>query len=52
MDAADGEEELADGIRKAAAAAKKAIAPFDELNILQTDFGGGGDGGTAVYLMG
>ena len=41
IDAADGEEELADGIGKAAAAAKKAIAPFDELNVLQSNLGGG-----------
>lgn len=42
MDAADGEEDLADGIGKAAAAAKKAIAPFDELNMLQSNLGNGG----------
>ena len=42
MDAADGEEELADGIGKAAAAAKKALAPFDELNVLQSNLGSGG----------
>lgn len=42
LDAADGQEELADGIGKASNAAKKALAPFDELNILQQNMGGSG----------
>lgn len=37
IDAAEGEETLADGINEAANAAKKAVAPFDELNVLQQD---------------
>lgn len=44
-DAAEGEEKLADGIGKAAKAAKKALAPFDELNILQQNLATGGSGG-------
>lgn len=40
--AADAENELAAGITGAANAAKKAQAGFDELNILQSDTGGGG----------
>ena len=52
--AAKGEKDLGKGIDKAAKAAKKAIAPFDELNILQKNLidgskgspgkGGGGGG--------
>lgn len=42
VNAADAEEDLADGIGEAANAAKKALAPFDELNILQSDLGSGG----------
>ena len=41
IDAADGEGKLADGIGKAAKAAKGALAPFDELNILQQNLGSG-----------
>ncbi len=40
FDAAEGEEELADGIGKATKAAKKALAPFDEINQIQEDMGG------------
>nr|WP_312578217.1 hypothetical protein [Sedimentibacter sp.] len=36
IDAAQGEEELADGIGEAEKAAKKATASFDDLNILQS----------------
>lgn len=45
--AADAENELAAGITGAANAAKKAQAGFDELNILQSDTGGGGGGGAS-----
>lgn len=45
--AADAENELAAGITGAANAAKKAQAGFDELNILQSDTGGGGSGGAS-----
>jgi len=45
LGAADGQEKLADGIGKAAKAAKKALAPFDELNILQQNLATGGSGG-------
>ena len=48
--AADAENELAAGITGAANAAKKAQAGFDELNILQSDTGGGG--GSASGGMG
>ena len=44
-DAADAEKDLSKGIDKAAKAAKRALAPFDELNILQGGLGGGGTGG-------
>jgi len=40
VDAADGEQELTDGIGDAANAAKKALAPFDELNVLQSNLSG------------
>lgn len=50
FDAAEGEEELADGIGKAAKAAQKALAPFDELNILQQNMGAGGVGGSVSGL--
>ena len=36
--------------RKAAKAAKGAIAPFDELNILQQNLASGGSGGTSGGL--
>ncbi|GFN35382.1 hypothetical protein [Tepidimicrobium xylanilyticum] len=45
LGAADGQEKLADGIGKAAKAARKALAPFDELNILQQNLASGGSGG-------
>jgi hypothetical protein len=38
-EAATGEQEFADGITAASKAAKKALAPFDELNVLQQDTG-------------
>ena len=48
-DAAEGEEDLASGIDKAAKAAKKALAPFDELNILQNNMNdGSGSGGGGI----
>lgn len=47
FDAAEGEEALADGIGEAAKAAKKALASFDELNVLQNNLTGGGSGGLA-----
>ena len=43
-DAAAGEDDLAKGIDKASKAAKNALMPFDELNILQDDLGSGGGG--------
>jgi hypothetical protein len=50
LGAADGQEKIADGIGKAAKAAKGAIAPFDELNILQQNLASGGSGGTSGGL--
>jgi hypothetical protein len=44
-DATDSEIDLSKGIDKGAKSAKKALAPFDELNILQNSLGSG-DGGT------
>lgn len=41
FDATEGQEDLADGIGKATKAAQKALAPFDELNILQQNMGSG-----------
>ena len=43
-DAADSENDLAKGIDKAAKAAKGALMPFDELNILQDSLSSGGSG--------
>lgn len=43
-DAADSENDLAKGIDKAAKAARGALMPFDELNILQQNLGTGGSG--------
>ena len=43
-DAAAAENALAAGISGAAAAAKKSTAGFDELNVLQSNAGGGGSG--------
>lgn len=47
IEATEGEEDLADGIGKATKAAKKALASFDELNILQNNLAGGGSEGLA-----
>ena len=44
-EAADAENNLAAGISNAAKAAKKSLAGFDELNILQSSDSGGGGGG-------
>lgn len=44
-DAADSEYDLASGISAAGNAAKKALAPFDELNILQNNLSSGGGAG-------
>lgn len=49
MGAADGENELADGINKAATAAKKALAKFDELDVLQNNMGSGSGGGAINF---
>jgi len=51
-DAAESEESLADGIGSAASAAKKAMAAFDELNILQRNLGSGGSGLNALDGIG
>jgi hypothetical protein len=45
LEAASGETALAGGIKKAGAEAKKAIAGFDDLNVLQTSLASGVDGG-------
>lgn len=46
-EAAEAENNLAAGIKNAAKAAKKSLAGFDELNILQSNTGGGsGSGGS------
>ncbi len=50
--AADGQEELADGIGKVTKAAKGALAPFDELNILQQNMGGGSGGIPSIGGLG
>jgi len=42
-DATDSEFDLADGIEKAGKAAKKALAPFDELNTIQNNLKDGSD---------
>ena len=44
-EAAEAENNLAAGISNAAKAAKKSLSGFDELNILQSDSGGGSGGG-------
>lgn len=44
-DAAAAENDLASGIGNAAKAAKKSLAGFDELNVLQSNSGSGGAGG-------
>ncbi|AMJ40384.1 hypothetical protein [Anaerotignum propionicum] len=41
LDAAEGQEGLADGIKSASAAAKNALANFDDLDVLQNNLGGG-----------
>lgn len=43
-DAAKNQKKLGKGIKDAAKAAKGALAPFDELNILQQNLAGGGSG--------
>lgn len=45
--AAAGEQELADGTKAAAKAAKTATASIDELNVLQQDTGSAGSGGSS-----
>lgn len=40
--AAGGAEELAEGVEEAGKEAKKALAPFDDLNVLAKETGGGG----------
>lgn len=52
IDAADGEDKLAKGIEKAGKAARKALMPFDELNILQKDVGSGKGGGLGNFNTG
>lgn len=42
-DAEEAQLDLGDSIKDAAKQAKKALAPFDELNVLMTDMGKGGD---------
>ena len=44
---AEAEKELADGIGAAGKAAKKAIAGFDELNVLQSNTGSGSESGAS-----
>lgn len=46
--AAAGEQELADGTKAAAKAAKTATASIDELNVLQQDTGSAGFGGSSA----
>lgn len=46
-EAAEAENNLAAGISNAAKAAKKSLAGFDELNILQSNDSGSGDGGSS-----
>lgn len=45
-DAAKKQKDLGKGIKDAAKAAKGALAPFDELNILQQNLAGSGNGGS------
>lgn len=49
-DAADSEIDLSSGIDKATKSAKKALAPFDELNILQSGLGGDDFGGSGINI--
>ena len=51
-DAAKKQKELGKGIKNAAKAAKGALAPFDELNILQQNLAGGGSGTGGVGGLG
>ena len=51
-DASDSEIDLSSGIDKAAKSAKKALAPFDELNILQSGLGSGDLSGLNVGSIG
>ena len=46
--AAAGEQELADGTKAAAKAARTATASIDELNVLQQDTGSAGSGGSSA----
>lgn len=45
LDAADAEDELADATKAAGKAAKKSLAAWDDLNVLQQDTASGGSGG-------
>jgi len=47
-DAADSEIDLSDGVDKAGKAAKKALAPFDELNLLQSSLASGSGGASGL----
>ena len=47
--AIDAEDELADSIGKSAKAAMKAIAPFDELNVIRTPSSSGKGGGADIF---
>lgn len=49
---ADAEKELADATKAAGKAAQKSLAPFDELNRLQSDTGSGGTGGVTNGVVG
>lgn len=49
-DAADAEEDLADGISSASKAAKKALAGFDELNVLQDKSSSGSAAGGNISV--
>lgn len=54
IDAADGQEELADATAEAGKAASDSLASFDQLNVLQQDTGSGegaGGGGGGVELV-
>ena len=49
---ADAEKELAGATKAAGKAAQKSLAPFDELNRLQSDTGSGGTGGVTNGVVG
>lgn len=51
-DASDAEIDLSSGIDKAAKSARKALAPFDELNILQSGLGSGDLSGLNIGSIG